>query len=147
MKNSLYIYPENYLESFRIGCVVKIGLQKFTFEDLADIYPIVNQLLEVKNLSKYTSFLHVAIRELVQNAIKATQKRIFFLQNGLNIINDYAEGIEKYKKAIDNEETKTIELNDYSKFTAEILFGVRNNFFVMVVKNFGQMTNQEALNT
>lgn len=143
MKNSLYVYPKNYLDAFKNGAVLKIGLKKFTFEALSEIYPIVNELLEAKNLSKYTSFLHVAIREMVQNAIKATQKRIFFIRNNLDIIQDHAEGTEKFKQAIANEETKTIELNDYAKFTAEILFGVRHGHFVMVVKNYGQMTKQE----
>jgi len=65
------------------------------------VLAIVKFILEKHNQTRFTDMLYTILKELAINAIKANQKRIFFEEHGLNIMNpeDYEKGIVQFKAA------------------------------------------------
>lgn len=63
------------------------------------VLSIVKEILEKHGQSQYTDMLYTILKELAINAVKANQKRIFFEERGLNIMNqeDYDKGIVEFK--------------------------------------------------
>ena len=51
------------------------------------VLAIVKFILEKHNQTRFTDMLYTILKELIINAIKANQKRIFFEEHGLNIMN------------------------------------------------------------
>ncbi|MCX8000123.1 MAG: histidine kinase, partial [Leptospiraceae bacterium] len=50
------------------------------------VLAIVKEILEKHGQTQYTDMLYTILKELAINAIKANQKRIFFEEHGLNIM-------------------------------------------------------------
>lgn len=60
---------------------------------------IIKEILEKHGQSHFVDMVYTILKELVINAIKANQKRVFFEERGLNIMDleDYEKGIVEFK--------------------------------------------------
>ncbi len=65
----------------------------------------LESILKKTEHERYIHSLYTILKELVINGCKANQKRIFFEENGLDILNpeDYQKGMETYKKNFSEE--------------------------------------------
>ncbi|GIX41552.1 MAG: histidine kinase [Leptospiraceae bacterium] len=65
----------------------------------------LESILKKTEHERYIHSLYTILKELVINGCKANQKRIFFDDKGLNILDpeDYQKGIEEYKKHFSEE--------------------------------------------
>lgn len=63
------------------------------------VLAIVKEILEKHGKTQFTDVIYTILKELAINAIKANQKRVFFEEHGLNIMNqeDYEKGIVQFK--------------------------------------------------
>ncbi|HMY66607.1 MAG TPA: hypothetical protein PL163_08155, partial [Leptospiraceae bacterium] len=57
----------------------------FDFNSLQDIFEIGENILKQISKPEYSEFLKTAMKELMQNSIKATLKRLHFEQKGLDM--------------------------------------------------------------
>lgn len=64
------------------------------------ILRVIGEILKKTNQDRFVDMVYTIAKELIINAVKANQKRIFFEEMGLNINNenDYVLGMENYKK-------------------------------------------------
>lgn len=65
-----------------------------------NVLQIITEILNTKNKGKFTDMLYTITKELAINGIKANQKRVFFEDEGLDIMNpqDYEKGVASYSK-------------------------------------------------
>lgn len=138
------IRPKKYLDSYGKGHEIAITLKSFDFHYLADINQIAQEILTQDNRSDYLPFLQTAIKELVQNAIKATQKRIFFQNHNWDIEHPKEDYVEEFQHYLHEGKGKNFPQDHV--FSAMIYFQKVRNFFYMTVKNRGVMTNLERQN-
>lgn len=69
------------------------------------VHFILSETLNKFGQIRYLDMLYTILKELAINGIKANQKRIFFEENGLNIMDEtqYAEGLVKFKASFSDE--------------------------------------------
>lgn len=135
------IYPEAFFESFQNHQEISIVYKSFLLEDLIPVYEVIENLLKVKKLERFSAYTKTSAKELIQNAIKATQKRYFFQIQGLDIKKDYIKGMEKFSDFL--QESKYIPLPESFQFSAKIIFSADSKFFQMRVINQGELVEEE----
>lgn len=135
------IYPEAFLESFQNNHEVTIFYKSLILEDLFPVYEVLENLLKIKKLDRFVAYAKTAAKELIQNAIKATQKRYYFQSRGLNIQKDYAKGMENFSDFL--QESKYTPLSENFHFAAKIVLSSDDNNFQMRVINHGELVEEE----
>lgn len=135
------VQPEAYLEKFKENQEIFIIYKSLVLEDLIPVYEIIENLLKSQKLDRFIAFTKTAAKELIQNAIKATQKRYFFQVQGLDIAKDYTKGMENFSEFL--QQSKYISLPDNFQFAAKIILSTDSNFFLMKVINQGKLVEQE----
>ncbi|HMV45751.1 MAG TPA: histidine kinase, partial [Leptospiraceae bacterium] len=97
--------PENLPDKVRamVAAREKISLKSSKINARLEKYVllIITEILIKLGQERYTEMIYIIVKELAINAVKANQKRIFFEDLGLNILdeNQYAEGIIKFKQS------------------------------------------------
>lgn len=147
MQVKIIVEPNDYIDAFNKGEPVKIVLKRFSFDQLSDIYYVLGQLLNHKELTNYYPLLQTALKELVQNAIKATRKRLFYKKIGLDIIKEHDKGLDRFRESFEQftPDEFTIE-NENVKYTAEVSFFCYPEYLLISVRNYGEMTAEERKN-
>lgn len=135
------IQPESYLEHFKKGGLVSILCKSFVLEDLIPVYNIIETLLCSKKLDKFVAYSKTVVKELTQNALKATQKRYFFHIKSLNIQTDYEKGMQGFKEFL--QENKYMPLPDIFDFAARIQVFIQSDRFLICVANQGELVEFE----
>ncbi|MCB1179831.1 MAG: hypothetical protein KDK36_19800 [Leptospiraceae bacterium] len=137
----ILIEPKSYLSAFENGENVQIQYKRFQLEDLIRVYDIVGELLLKAKLDSFIPFVKTSLKELVQNAVKATQKRIYFQKSGLDISKNYEEGMVNFSEFLQS--NKNMPIPDGILFSAEIRFEQMKDSLRIVVKNYGEVTSEE----
>ncbi len=140
----ILIEPIDYLSAFQKGESVTIQYRRFQLDDLIKVYDLVGELLISKNLQTYLPYAKTALKEMVQNAVKATQKRAYFQKNGWDIQKDYQSGMKHFSEYM--QESKNTPLPEGILFSAEIRFVQSTEKLDIVVRNYGEITEQEKKN-
>ncbi|PJZ71355.1 HD family phosphohydrolase [Leptospira perolatii] len=85
------------------------------------------------------------LRESVMNAVKANSKRVFFLENGLNILNpaDYAKGMTTFKQEMIRDKDRYAQLLEKKNFHCLITLAFNRNSFLMKVSNNAPILPEE----
>lgn len=135
------IQPEPYLEHFEKGEVISIFYKSFALDDLAPIFEIIEHLLRLKKLDKFVAYSKTVTRELVQNALKATQKRYYFHKESLDIHKDYEKGMETFADFF--QANKHMPLPEMFDFSAKLKIHLQSNNFVVCVENYGELVELE----
>jgi hypothetical protein len=138
------IEPIDYLNAFQKGESVTIQYRRLHLDDLFKVYNLVDELLISKNLQSYLPYAKTALKEMVQNAVKATQKRVYFQKNGWDIQKDYQIGMKHFSEYM--QDSKNMPLPDGILFSAEIQFIHKAENLDILVRNYGEMTEQEKKN-
>ncbi len=141
------------LESYKRNAVAKI-IQKrqlsFSFTTFDSIYSdlsshVLSRILGEYKLNYLETMLMTFIREIVNNAVKANLKRVFFKEKGLSLNNEdgHTEALADFR------ENALMQIKDYSsllkKNDLKVHFSVLldTNGFHLVVKNNVKMTPKE----
>jgi hypothetical protein len=144
MPEFLTIQPPNYLHSFLQGNPIFVVYRRFLLDDLIKVYDLIEEILTSKNLHHLVSFAKTVVKEMVQNAVKATQKRVFFEMQGLDIQKEYQKGMELFPEFLQN--NKNIPLPENYQFSAEIRIEHLDGHIWIYVKNPGEITEVEKQN-
>ena len=145
--NSHNIESAEFLRIFHSGQPVVIKFQQVSPLDMDHVRKVTETLLEEKKLTHFFAFAHTVIKEFLQNGVEATQKRIFFKNNGLDIDKNHKQAIEQFKESMSNGDIHTHLLMEGMEFLVELSFQeVNKNSILIVVRNHGEMNASEIKN-
>jgi hypothetical protein len=145
--NSLNIEASEFLGLFHSGQTVRIPFQQVTPIEMDYVRKLTETLLQEKKLTQFYAFTHTVIKEFLQNGVKATQKRIYFKNNGLDIDKNHKHAIEQFKESISNGNIHSHLLTDDMEFIVELSFReVDNKSILISVRNHGEMNAGEIKN-
>ncbi|HMV43010.1 MAG TPA: hypothetical protein PK079_11095 [Leptospiraceae bacterium] len=113
---------------------------------MEQVRKITETILEERNLNKFFAFASTVIKEFLQNGAKATQKRIFFKNHGLDIDKNHKQGIEKFKESMSNGDIHNHQLIDGIDFLVELRLQELDKGVLISVRNHGEMNENEIKN-
>ena len=136
----------NLMNDFHSENGLKLNYRQVSNKELDELYEITEIILKEKNELEFKSFLQTVIKELVQNAVKATQKRLYFKKNGIDIKVVNNSDLEKFKESITNGSILSIMDEESIDYAVEIIIKDEKDSFKISVKNHGEMNSTERKN-
>lgn len=109
---------------------------------------LITEILHKINQERYIDVLYTITKELAINGVKANQKRIFFEEEGLSILNeeDYAKGIELYKNKFSDRMVDEYGIKSQKKgIYVQINFYYRQKGMYVEVMNNTPVLEKEAV--
>ena len=138
--------PE-FIKLFLSGEPIRIKFKQATPIEMDYVRKVTEKLLTTKNLTQFFAFTHTVIKEFMQNGVKATQKRIYFKNNGLDIDMNHQHAVEQFKESISNGNINSHVLTDGLDFLVELCFQeIEKKSILISVKNHGEMNSGEIKN-
>jgi len=137
-KKTFQVKPEDYINAIIEGNEFFIQFQKFSPEVEAQIVKIVHRYLEQYDLLFHKDTILSIVKELVNNAIKANLKRIYFTENNLDINNnrDYRNGMENFKSDVFSpEHAEKIDEVEGSGYFVRVTFSVHDERINLNIAN------------
>lgn len=132
------INPTDYLNAIIKGNEFYIQFQRFGPEVEAQIIKIIHRYLEQYDLLFHKDTIISITKELVNNAIKANAKRIYFESSGLDIGNpaQYRKGMETFKEHVfESQNAEILSSLDGSKYVVRITFSTSSDNILVNIKN------------
>ncbi len=141
-----FIKPDNYLKAISAGDDFFIQFHKYSPETDAALIKIIHRYLEHYDLLFLKNTVISIIKELVNNAVKANLKRLYFNIQGINL-NDtqsYREGMESFKESVfmDNV-NETMKAIEGSKYVVRVNFSKKDDFIHITVINNNPILESE----
>ncbi len=141
-----FIKPADYIVALISGDEFYIQFQRFSSEVEAQIIKIIHRYLEQYDLLFHKDTIISIIKELINNAIKANLKRLYFESCDLNIndVKNYRAGMETFKDDVFQAgHEDLISSLDGSKYIVRVTFSSKNNKININVINNIPMLNSE----
>ncbi len=134
-----FIKPEDYQNALSSEKDFFIQFQKYTQDVDSQIIKMIHRYLEHYDLLFHKDTIISIVKELVNNAIKANLKRLYFASANLNI-NDsknYREGMESFKEAVyKGDDSELIRALQGSKYMVRVNFSKSGeNLSISVINN------------
>jgi len=134
-----FIKPENYLEALNSKREFFIQFKSFTGDAESQIINMIHRFLENHDLIYHKNTVTSIIKELINNAIKANLKRLYFesLKLDINNTKDYRKGMNSFKNDVfQKEENEIIKSLQMSKYIVRVKFDLINdNLAISVINN------------
>jgi len=134
-----FIKPDNYPEALSSKEDFFIQFKRFTEDVESQITKIIHRFLENYDLIYYKETVTSIIKELVNNAIKANLKRLYFesLKLDINNTKDYRKGMDNFKDDVfQKKENNIIKSLQNSKYIVRVKFGlIKDNLAISVINN------------
>lgn len=132
------IKPDDYLEALRSKGDFFIQFKRFTEDVESQLIKMIHRFLENYDLIYYKDTVTAIIKELVNNAVKANLKRLYFesLELDINNTNDYRKGMNSFKDDVFQKENEIIKSIQMSKYMVRVKFGlIKDNLTISVINN------------
>jgi len=133
-----FIKPEDYQKALSLEESFFIQFQRFTQEVDSQIIKMIHRYLEHYDLLFHKDTIISIVKELINNAIKANLKRLYFESTGLNINDNsnYRIGMEKFKEEVfQSEDSDLIKSLPGSKYMVRVSFSNTNDSLSINVIN------------
>jgi len=134
-----FIKPDDYQKALSSEEDFFIQFQRFTQDVDSQIIKMIHRYLEHYDLLFHKDTIISIVKELINNAIKANLKRLYFESTGLNIneIGSYRQGMENFKDAVfQSNESELIKSLQGSRYMVRVKFGITNeNLSISVINN------------
>lgn len=136
--NDFFTKPSDYHKAIVTGDDFYIQFKRFTADTDSQIIKIIHRYLEHYDLLFHKDTIISIVREMINNAMKANLKRLYFETKGLNIndIRSYRDGMEQFKEDVfqssDNEYMNSISS---SKYVVRVNFSIRNDSLIISIMN------------
>jgi putative nucleotidyltransferase with HDIG domain len=106
---------------------------------------VLNKILKLLGKEKVADHLGYCLRELVINAKKANTKRVYFLNENLDIYNaeHYEIGMKEFKKKVFDNVDFYLDLQEKYDLYVQIYFHVKDPFLNIIVSNNSPLVSQE----
>ena len=145
--NSHNIESADFIRLFRTGHPVNFRFLQVNPAEMEQVCRVTEILLQENNLTHFSAFANTVIKEFLQNGVKATQKRIFFKNNGLDIDKNHKQAIEQFKESMSSGEIHTHLLSKDMDFLVELNFQeIDKKSLLISVRNHGEMNASEIKN-
>ena len=141
-----FIKPNNYLETLSSKEDFFIQFKRLTEDVESQIIKLIHRFLENYDLIYYKNTVTSIIKELINNAIKANLKRLYFesLRLDINNTKDYRKGMDNFKDDVfQKEENNIIKSLQTSKYMVRVKFGIINDNLTISVINNSQILESE----
>lgn len=132
------INPVNYLDAIINENPFYIQFKRFGSEVEAQIIKMIHRYLEQYDLLFHKDTIISITKELVNNAIKANLKRIYFKSSGLDIRNpvQYREGMETFKEHVfQSQNNDALSSLEESQYVVRVTFFTSSDNMQINVKN------------
>lgn len=137
---------KQFLKDFHSDKGIRLTFRKVSPEDLEELYKISDLIISEKNIPQFKSLIHTVLKELIQNAVKATQKRVYYRKNGIDIQKSNSDDIDKFKESFTNGSILALMEEEHIEFAAEVCFIDDKDSFKISVRNHGEMNSVERKN-
>ena len=116
-------------------------------ETEVQIEQILTEFLRQIDQENLINYIIYCVRELMTNSKKANTKRVYFLENNLDINNpaDYKKGMISFKEDTLNNINHYLELQKAQKLYVKFILQMKNNTIFIEVRNNVELTNTEFL--
>jgi putative nucleotidyltransferase with HDIG domain len=106
---------------------------------------VLNKILKYLGKEKVSDHLGYCLRELINNAKKANTKRVYFLNENLDIYNPdhYKAGMKEFKKKVFDNVEFYLDLQEKYDLFVQIYFHVKDPFLNIIVSNNSPLVEQE----
>lgn len=144
--NDFFTKPSDYKQAIASGDDFYIQFKRFTSDTDSQIIKILHRYLEHYDLLFHKDTIISIIREVINNAIKANLKRLYFEQKELDINNmkSYRDGMERFKEDVfQNTENEYINSLSTSKYVVRVNFSVRNESLIISIMNNAPILESE----
>jgi len=133
-----FVKPPDYLKAISGGEEFFIQFQRYSPEIDSLLIKMIHRFLEQSDMLFFKETVISIAKELVNNAIKANLKRLYFTIKGLDLNNqaNYREGMENFKDEVfQADDNDTLQSLDSSKFVVRVHFSTKNNHLNISVIN------------
>lgn len=134
-----FIKPEDYYKALNSQEDFFIQFQRFTQDVDSQIIKMIHRYLEHYDLLFHKDTIISIIKELINNAIKANLKRLYFESAGLNINDNsnYRQGMETFKDTVfQSNESELIKSLQGSRYMVRVTFSsTSENLSISVINN------------
>lgn len=112
------------------------------------IIQIFEKIIKKTIISNKINHLTFCIKEILENAKKANLKRVFFIENNLNIYSpvDYSKGIIIFKNEVCNNFDNYVNLLKKHNYYIKIIFKIKNKDLIVIVQNNTEILDIELEN-
>ena len=142
------VSPKDFKTAINDGTEITIIFKSFKPSVEAQIIKIIHRYLAKYDILYIKDVVVVATKELINNAVKANLKRIYFYEKRLNIeeISDYRNGMERFKSEVfqdDSFQEEYIDKLEQSKLKVGVLFKPDSENLILTVKNNSKILDAE----
>lgn len=134
-----FIKPEDYYKALSSQEDFFIQFQRFTQDVDSQIIKMIHRYLEHYDLLFHKDTIISIVKELINNAIKANLKRLYFESAGLNINDNsnYRQGMETFKDTVfQSNESELIKSLQGSRYMVRVTFSsTTENLSISVINN------------
>ncbi|HOP28115.1 MAG TPA: HDOD domain-containing protein [Spirochaetota bacterium] len=138
--------PSDYTQAIASGDDFYIQFKRFTADTDSHILKIIHRYLEHYDLLFHKDTIISIVREMINNAIKANLKRVYFEKKELDInnIKSYREGMEQFKDEVfQTTENEYLNSLNSSKYVVRVNFSVRNETLILSIMNNAPILESE----
>ena len=142
------ISPADFKTAVQDGSEISIVFRSLKPTIEAQIIKIIHRYLAKYDILYIKDVVVVAAKELINNAVKANLKRIYFHEKGLNIdeISDYRNGMEGFKSDVfqdDSFQDDYMDKLEQSKLKVGVIFKPDSENLHLTVKNNSKILDAE----
>jgi len=124
-----------------------LTITTFTLPHEIEVYieNVITVFLKSARQEKLRDYICYCVRELTENAKKANTKRVYFLEQGLDLNNpeDYQKGMELFKKTTLNNIAYYLQLQKEKGLYIKLILQIRENTLYMEIRNNVTVTHAE----
>ncbi len=145
-KYPLYVInPQDYTKAINEGKEVYIQFYFVTPEVESLTVKIVHRYLEQFDILYIKDMLLTVVKELINNAVKANIKRVYFKEKNLDInnISNYREGMESFKDDMYGSGNPDFEKLVTQKMVVRVSFSIRPDHIILHVINNAPILDEE----
>lgn len=125
-QTQILLNPPNFKDAIKNSEDFYIQFSRITPEAEETLIKILHRYLENHDILYMKDMLLTVLKELINNAIKANAKRLYFRQKNLDIKNkdEYRKGMETFKEEVFSENNPILEQLHDAKLIVRIFFKV-----------------------
>jgi len=138
IENQVVLNPPNFKEAIRNGedFYIQFSLMSPLVEE--HLIKVLHRELENYDILYMKDMLLTVLKELINNAVKANAKRLFFRKKGLDIRKkeEYRSGMDTFKEEVFSEESSILKELPEAKLVVRVFFKVLpENLRISIINN------------
>ncbi|HPO46560.1 MAG TPA: hypothetical protein PK875_12270, partial [Spirochaetota bacterium] len=124
IENQIVLNPPNFKEAIRNGedFYIQFSIMSPVVEE--NLIKVLHRELEYFDILYMKDMLLTVLKELINNAVKANAKRLYFRKKGLDIRKkeDYRAGMETFKEEVFSNESSFLEELPEARLVVRVFF-------------------------